>query len=221
MEIIIKKESDSNTKYELFQRLNTGGSLLSDQEVRNCLVIMSNREIYELIDKLSNIPSYEKCLKISERKSGEQYDQEMVVRLLVANHIDWDKISKYKEFSELLDKEILCICDDSNYDINGTIKKFEMTFDLLSGLFGEDAFRKYEGEKYTGPFLASSFQVIAYGVMSNIDSILMLEDKNEWMKAKVKELYLEEVYIKNTIPGVKAIPIYKELSIWGKEYFKK
>ena len=219
--IIIKKESDSNTKYELFQRLNTGGSLLSDQEVRNCLVIMSNREIYELIDKLSNIPSYEKCLKISERKSGEQYDQEMVVRLLVANHIDWDKISKYKEFSELLDKEILCICDDSNYDINGTIKKFEMTFDLLSGLFGEDAFRKYEGEKYTGPFLASSFQVIAYGVMSNIDSILMLEDKNEWMKAKVKELYLEDVYIKNTIPGVKAINRYKELSIWGKEYFKK
>jgi len=36
--IIMKKESDPNTKYELFQRLNTGGSLLSDQEVRNCLM---------------------------------------------------------------------------------------------------------------------------------------------------------------------------------------
>ena len=39
--IIVKKESDPNTKYELFQRLNTGGSKLSDQEVRNCLMIIS------------------------------------------------------------------------------------------------------------------------------------------------------------------------------------
>ena len=42
--IIVKKESDPNTKYELFQRLNTGGTSLSDQEVRNCLIIMTNRD---------------------------------------------------------------------------------------------------------------------------------------------------------------------------------
>lgn len=50
---IIKKESDSTTKYELFQRLNTGGSLLSDQEVRNCLIIMTNKKLYTLLDELS------------------------------------------------------------------------------------------------------------------------------------------------------------------------
>ena len=30
----------------------------------------------------------------------------------------------------------------------------------------------------------------------------------------------EETYIRNTVPGVRAIPRYKELSIWGREYFK-
>ena len=34
---IVKKQSDKNIKYELFQRINTLGSRLSDQEVRNCL----------------------------------------------------------------------------------------------------------------------------------------------------------------------------------------
>ena len=38
---IIKKESDEHTKYELFQRLNTFGSSLSDQEVRNYLIRQS------------------------------------------------------------------------------------------------------------------------------------------------------------------------------------
>lgn len=219
--IIIKKESDTNTKYELFQRLNTGGSLLSDQEVRSCLVIMSNRNIYELIDKLSKNASYEKCLKISARKSGEQYDQEMIVRLLVADHIDWNIISKYKDFSELLDKEILSICDDASYNITDITERFENTFDLLAGLFGEDVFRKYEGEKYTGPFLASAFQTIAFGVLSNVEKILEFDDKNDWLKEKVKAIYSQETYIKNTIPGVRAIPRYKELSIWGREYFKR
>ena len=43
---IILRESDETTKYDLFQRLNTGGSQLSDQEVRNCVMVMLNRKLY-------------------------------------------------------------------------------------------------------------------------------------------------------------------------------
>lgn len=43
---IIKKGSDEDAKYELFQRLNTGGSALSDQETRNCLIIMTNKKFW-------------------------------------------------------------------------------------------------------------------------------------------------------------------------------
>lgn len=35
---IIMRESDNAAKYDLFERINTGGSKLSDQEVRNCLL---------------------------------------------------------------------------------------------------------------------------------------------------------------------------------------
>jgi hypothetical protein len=34
--IIIRRSGDQFIKYELFKRLNTGGSLLSGQEIRNC-----------------------------------------------------------------------------------------------------------------------------------------------------------------------------------------
>ena len=39
---IIEKESDPSSKYELFERLNTGGSRASDQEVRNCVLVWMN-----------------------------------------------------------------------------------------------------------------------------------------------------------------------------------
>src|SRR5699024_1936789 len=33
---VIKKESETSLKYHMFKRLNTGGELLSAQEIRNC-----------------------------------------------------------------------------------------------------------------------------------------------------------------------------------------
>ena len=51
---IILDTSDADSKYELFQRLNTGGTNLSEQEVRNCLVIMSNPEFYDLLCELAS-----------------------------------------------------------------------------------------------------------------------------------------------------------------------
>lgn len=41
---ILKMESHPHAKFELFQRINTGGSQLSEQEVRNCTAIMLNRQ---------------------------------------------------------------------------------------------------------------------------------------------------------------------------------
>lgn len=218
---IIKKESDINTKYELFQRLNTGGSLLSDQEVRNCMIIMSNKRVYTLLDELTKHSSFDKCVKISDRKSDEQYAMEMVVRLLVAVNMNLGDLSKYNDLTDLLDKEIIKICDTKDYDFEGIKDKFIKCFDLLFGVVGEDVFRKYDSGRHTGPFLASAFQAIAIGMFCNIDTILSKTDKNEWVKNKIENLYTQEVYIRNTTPGARAIPRFKELSQWSKEYFSK
>ena len=45
--IIIDKSSDNFAQYEMFQRLNTGGSHLSPQEIRNCLLVVKNEDVYK------------------------------------------------------------------------------------------------------------------------------------------------------------------------------
>lgn len=42
--IVIKRQSKSFLRYEMFKRLNTGGALLSPQEIRNCSVRMLGDE---------------------------------------------------------------------------------------------------------------------------------------------------------------------------------
>ena len=44
---ILKAESDESAKFELFQRLNTGGAKLSEQEVRNSMAVSLNRPFYD------------------------------------------------------------------------------------------------------------------------------------------------------------------------------
>ena len=68
--------------------------------------------------------------------------------------------------------------------------------------------------------MAASFQAIATGVYENIDAILDLNGKNDWLKSKVTQLYSEDIFKKNTTPGVRSIPRFKDLSLFGVEYFK-
>lgn len=217
--IIMKKESDPHTKYELFQRLNTGGSLLSDQEVRNCLMIMTNKPFYEFIIELDSTEDFRNCLPISDRRTDEQYRLELLLRLLIPEYIDWAKIGQYADFAELLDKETISLCS-KELNLDKIRREFKATFSLLYDVFGEDTFKKYNGVKHLGPVMAASFQAIAVGVYENIDAILELTNKTDWLKSKVTQLYSEDIFKKNTTPGVRSIPRFKDLSLFGVEYFK-
>jgi len=63
---ILLRDSDEQAKYELFQRINTGGTPLSDQEVRNCILIMINRDAYFWLESLSQDPHFMSCCPIPE-----------------------------------------------------------------------------------------------------------------------------------------------------------
>lgn len=217
--IIMKKESDPNTKYELFQRLNTGGSLLSDQEVRNCLMIMTNKKFYEFVMELDEESSFRNCLPISDRRTDEQYRVELLLRLLIPKYIDWEKIGQYSDFAELLDKETISLCN-MELDFTEIKEHFIATFNLLYGVMGEDSFKKYNGAKHLGPVMAAAFQTIATGVYENITEILALGNTNEWLTNKIHSLYSQDEFQKNTTPGVKSIPRFKDLSLFGVQYFK-
>ena len=70
---IVERISDPDTKFELFQRLNTGGSELKPQEIRNCVLLMINKDIFNVIKECSENNNFRDTLPISERKENESY----------------------------------------------------------------------------------------------------------------------------------------------------
>ena len=84
--IIIKRQSKPFLRYEMFKRLNTGGSSLSSQEVRNCSARMAGTagtKFYEFIQELAGHSAYKTCISpISPPDRDQKGDEELVLRFL-------------------------------------------------------------------------------------------------------------------------------------------
>lgn len=169
--VIIQKESDSSSKYELFQRLNTGGSSLTPQEVRNCLLIMNNEKYFERLKDLSEFQPFLDTINISDKNIDEQYDKELVSRFLVLKDVAPFEMSSVTDLGIYLDDKIVQYFERNFENWNETKELFERTFNLISNNLGDDAFKRYNLEKgvFYGGFIVSAFEMIALGIAKNIN----------------------------------------------------
>ena len=74
---ILRWDSNLDMRYELFNRLNTGGSPLSSQEVRNCVY---RGEFNELLHDIAKKEEFQTIVQITEEKEKSMYGEELVLR---------------------------------------------------------------------------------------------------------------------------------------------
>ena len=77
---ILRGESSTSMKYELFKRLNSAGSKLTPQEIRNAIYRGINPRLNELLLTISQSDVFKILTKLSPSKLNELYDQELVLR---------------------------------------------------------------------------------------------------------------------------------------------
>lgn len=219
---IVMRGSDSSAKYELFQRLNTGGSQLSDQEVRNCLIIMSNSNFYNKLVELSELSSFKNSTPLSDRKIDEQYRMDLICRYFVGMYSDMSKLkSSYSDINNLLDEEIVKICSNIEFELDEACQRFEKIFEILDRVVGENAFKRYkkENSKFSGAVLTSAFQAITIGLAKNFDYVNGLPDSD--IMKKIKEIYENNEFEGMLGQGVQPIERFINLSKFGESFFSK
>jgi Protein of unknown function DUF262 len=163
---IIKNTSDEIAKYEIFQRLNKGASIATDQEVRNCILIMNNRNFFDKIKQLGLYENFRDCIVLTERAQDEAFDLELVTRFIVFSTSDELKLSRIEELGDFLTNELIERASESSFNLAEIEDSFRKTFDYLSEYLRQDSFRKYSASKkrYYGGTLASLFEVVAVAI---------------------------------------------------------
>lgn len=164
--IILKKESDATGQYEVFQRLNTGGTSLSPQEVRNCLMVMTNRDLFKKVKDMSEYPSFVGSLPLNDKAVEERMDMEIATRFICLRHEDPDYFKKVDDFSDYLNNKITSLFKDETIDWELERQIFEKTFDAIYDTMQDEAFCRYliEDNKFKGGFYVPAFEFIAVSI---------------------------------------------------------
>ncbi len=77
---IIKWNSDFDMRYELFNRLNTGGSELTDQEIRNCIFRGVSQDFNQFLKEVSQNVDFITLIQPTENQLQKLYLDELVLR---------------------------------------------------------------------------------------------------------------------------------------------
>jgi uncharacterized protein with ParB-like and HNH nuclease domain len=216
---IVKKESDENVKYELFQRLNTLGSKLSDQEVRNCLLVMINKPFYRWLKDLSLNADFLETLSLPERMIEEQYNMELALRFIILRELNVKEIKTTQDLGAFITDKMIGYTKavDFNYDEESDV--FNRTFKYLNDVHGDKVFKKYNFERsqFQGKFLLSAFESVAIGVGRNIGTI---ESKTAAeFNEKLIELWADPIFIAKTGSGINVTSRVPVIVPLGEEKF--
>lgn len=167
---IILRESDENTKYDLFERLNTGGTQLTDQEVRNCILVMVDRTFFDWLDSLSRIPSFVETTSLSEKLLSERYDMELALRFLLMSAATEAELRTVGDVGVYLSEHMVQLAKNPGFNREAAREEFKLVFDTLYAEMGENAFKRFSEAKgrHEGAFLVSAFEAISAGVRARI-----------------------------------------------------
>src|SRR5262249_45643700 len=149
------------------KRLNTGGELLSPQEIRNCTIRLLSNSFNEFIKRLACAPDYLTCMDpLPDEKREQMYLEEYVLRFFAMKK----GIAKYvKEVGDFLTEYMESVSDperkDVVFDYEEEEKVFGRTFGLLREALGESVFSGVSKVGASqGYFSALHFEALTLGI---------------------------------------------------------
>ena len=204
---IILRESSDVSQYELFQRLNTGGSQLSDQEMRNVIMIMVDPSFYEWIETLAEDENFRSCTLLTDRARDERYDLELVMRFMALYNRD-ESLLNVGDIGSFLDDQaeyFAKMAKKKSFDRVSREHAFSTTFRILFDNYGDDIFRRYDrgSGRHLGGFLISAFEVFAIGMGWHLKDSKAAVDKDRLVEI-VESTWSDSDFLNRVGSGISA-----------------
>ena len=181
---IIKWNSAFDMRYELFNRLNTGGSVLKDQEIRNAIFRGVSKDFNKFLRRNAEDQKFLNLISPTKRQKEELYMDELVLRFCAL-------IDTGEEFSDNISNHMTKYMRDAVKDpskISMLEPKFIQTIELLDPI-GKDVFR---GSNHV--FSTSLYDCIMVGITKYYDQYKEL--RTDQIIEKIKKLKDSESFKK-------------------------
>lgn len=158
---VIDPATPTDVKYNIFKRLNTGGSPLNAQEIRHC---MSRNRSRLFLAECATMPEFEAVVGEALRSRVRMTDREMVLRFCAFRLLGVDvyEEQRYRAMEPFLDEATRRL-DDPKVVPDATLGQLQRDFRraMINSykVFGDHAFRKWPlGRENLSPFNRALFE---------------------------------------------------------------
>jgi len=131
---LIQPGTPEAVKYSIFRRINTGGLILNDQEIRNA---MAAPDLRKYLEELADDENLKKTIGDQSRRMA---DQEMVLRFLAFQFMDYEQSKK--NIATFLDEMVKKLEGASSKKRDEYKTSFQTAIKRCCLVFGESAFEK-------------------------------------------------------------------------------
>ena len=151
----LSQSTDQDLKFLIFERLNTGGVVLNDMEIRNCLY---RGKLNNLIRELSKSDAFMNCVN-QKNLSKRMKDRNLVLRFLAFSELHYQNANK--GIKKFLNDFLENYRNPSDDKLNEFSESFKKATRAAYTVFGKEAFRlKSEKGTWSTSVNSSIFQVI-------------------------------------------------------------
>ncbi|MCU1247118.1 MAG: hypothetical protein JWQ49_147 [Edaphobacter sp.] len=212
---ILKRPSDDQTKFDLFQRLNAGGTQANAQELRNCIMLMVNGEYYRAIKRAAEQEPFQTVVSVTEDQIERQRHMEFAVRFLVHTYVPYDGTLDVEEY---IDEGIIKLAGADN-GVKAE-KLINSTFTLLDDVAGKDALRRFENGHHVGKIGLVGLEGIAVGVAKNLPAILKLKAPKDFIKDRMQTFWSQPQTTTFTSLGLRGTTRIQRTVPFGEVWFR-
>ena len=171
--VTIRRDSDPDLKFEIFERLNTGSVPLNEMELRNCVYRGS---YMALLKELSENPDFMFLVGL-KKPDKRMKDLELVLRFAAFYHVTYLKYqAPMKRFFNREMEKYQHINDEEAQQLR---EAFKNSVQIVKSLFGESAFKRFSRGSEANPsgvWETQQFNTSLYDVMMGI---FCNKDKNQ------------------------------------------
>lgn len=183
---IVRWDSNEDVRYELFNRLNTGASPLSAQEIRNCIFRSSQVNLNQVLRDIASNQTYVNLISTTKSKQEKMYLEELVLRYFLFKR--WTPDMRFDTtVAQALTNFMRAVSKgEIKFDLVEEKKQFlDLVYCLNNKCDGKKVFRP------RGQFSLHLFDSISHAVPNTFDSI----DGNEERIARaISKLHNDEKY---------------------------
>lgn len=198
--VIVKRQSDDYFRYELFKRLNTGGTPLSAQEIRNCssrMIGEDGSKFYNFLIQCAKNKHFQECTdSLSDKARGMKEDEELVLRFFALKNARDDFKGSVRDWlDQFMEDTIL----EKHFDYEQEGRIYGDLFERISTVLGQYAFVKHRDDKPIGGLAPAFFEAVTMGLYENVNNMPDVTD--EELKNAIIAAIQSQEFKDNTGPG--------------------